>query len=245
MVSVGSVKGKVADIRSNPEARRYFNVAIICVVAIILMTFFIIVSGVSSIARQRSGIRASDIVDGTAQSTERNAAGGLIVDINYNQIIGYDANKNPIYASNGLLPAVFGYDMCGAPIEAEGLVATETASDSLPIYGGVSSIDAARRRGLAEHGANNVAWNSIVGYGQDNNPIFAANISDPAILGYDMLEMPVIKGAVVEVGRTQTGMPIYDYSVIMTAKMIGVAEQERIIAEKSLENIMNGEEGKE
>ena len=245
MMSVGTVRGRMSEIKANPEARRYFNIVIISVISLIVLTLVIIISGLSSIAKARSGLRASDIIEGTAQSTERNAAGGLIVDINYNEVIGYDANRNPIYASNGLLPAIMGYDMCGTPVEAEGVVVTEQASDSLPIYGNVSSIDAARRRGLAEHGSNNVSWNAIVGYGQDNNPIFAANIPDPAVLGYDILGTAVEKGTVVEVGRTQTGMPIYDYSVIMTAKMIGVQEQERILAEKSLETIMNGDEKRE
>lgn len=243
MVSVGTMKGRMTEIKENTEAKKYFTIVIISVVALIVLTIAIVISCLSSIAKSRSGLRASDIIEGTAISTERNPAGGLIVDINYNEVIGYDANRNPIYAANGLLPAIMGYDMCGTPVELEGLVVTEQASDSLPIYGNVSSIDSARRRGLAEHGTNNVSWNSIVGYGQDNNPIFAANIPDPAILGYDVLGTAVEKGTVVEVGRTQTGMPIYDYSVIMTAKLIGVGEQERIMAEKSLETIM-GEEGK-
>lgn len=242
MVSVGTVKGRMAEIKENPEAKKYFTIVVISVISLIILTFVIIISGLSSIAKSRSGLRASDIIEGTAVSTERNAAGGLIVDINYNEIIGYDANRNPIYAPNGLLPAIMGYDMCGTPIELEGIVVTEQASDSLPIYGNVSSIDSARRRGLAEHGTNNVSWNSIVGYGQDNNPIFAANIPDPEILGYDVLGTGVAKGTVVEVGRTSTGMPIYDYSVIMKAKQVGIAEQERILAEKSLETIMSGEE---
>lgn len=245
MVSVGAVKGKMADIRENKEARKYLTIAAISVVALVVMTIVVVISGISSIARSRSGIRASDIIEGTAISTERNAAGGLIVDINYNEVIGYDANKNPIYASNGLLPAVMGYDICGTPITTEGLVVTETAQDTLPVYGNVSSVDEARKRGLAEHGANNVNWNSIVGYGQDSNPIFAANITEPSLLGYDLLGTPVEKGTVVEVGKTQTGMPIYDYSMIMTAKMIGVNDQQRIIAEKSLESVMSQENGEE
>lgn len=241
MVSVGLLKGKVADIKGNREARRYFHVVVICVVAMIALGVFLVIGGISSIAKERSGVTAGEIVEGTALSTERNAAGGLIVDINYNQIVGYDANKNPIYASNGHLPAVMGYDMCGTPVNAEGLVVTEIAADSLPIYGNVSSIDAARKRGLAAHGESSANWNSIVGYGQDNNPIFAANIRDSAILGYDLLGMAVEKGAVIEVGRTQSGMPIYDFTVIMKAKMIGTQEQERIMAERSLENIMSNE----
>ena len=241
MVSVGTVKGKMSDIRKNPEARRYFNVVLICIAAAIGLSAFLVLGALSSIAKARSGVRASEIIEGTALSTERNTAGGLIVDINYNQIVGYDANKNPIYASNGHLPSVMGYDMCGTPILSEGLLVTEMAADSLPIYGNVSSIDAARKRGLAAQGEGNANWNSIVGYGQDNNPIFAANIEDTAILGYDLLGLSVEKGTVIEVGRTQSGMPIYDYTVIMKAKMIGTKEQERIIAERSLENIMNTE----
>lgn len=239
MVSIGTMRGKMNEIKSSPESKRYFYTVVVCVVALVVVVLAVLIGGIRSISKARSGLRAADIVQGTALSTERNAAGGLIVDINYDVIVGYDANKNPIYGTHGLLPAVIGYDICGTPVEAEGLTVTETALDSLPVYGNFSSIDEARKRGLASRDTN-IAWNSIVGYGQDNNPIFAANVEEPNVLGYDVLSTPVEKGTVVEVGRTQTGMPIYDYSVIATAKMLGVQDQERIFAEKSLENIMEG-----
>ena len=149
-----------------------------------------------------------------------NDAGGQIDDIDWETIIGYDADSNPIYASFGKIPGVLGYDMFGSPIYS--MTQSGVAQDGLPIFGDYSSVDRAIERGMSNALDNaDVNWQKIVGYDADGNPIYASISENTNIIGYDATGRPIYKTEVNYTGNTLNGLPVYDFSTIQIIKSKG------------------------
>jgi len=74
----------------------------------------------------------------------------------------------------------------------------------------------------------------------DGNPIFGTFGADTNILGYDLLGNPIYKGSVTINGRTDSGLPIYNYSTINTAKSNGISQQNAL---KNGKDGLNGTDG--
>lgn len=227
------VKDKFYELKNDPNLRKYFIAGGCCIGGVAVAVLVVISGNLRTLSLNEGGANAGDLIDGNSATVERNSAGGIIADIDWEKVIGYDRDGNPIYGTHGMVPAIGGYDMCGAPILAEDLVVTGYAEDGLPIYGNYSAIDQARIRGLNDPSNTDIDWNSIVGYDIDGNPIFGTFGADPNILGYDLLGNPIYKGSVTVSGHTDSGVPIYNYSTINVAKANGVAQKNALNSGKN------------
>ena len=236
------VRDKFYEIRNNPENRKIFIIAVSAVATLVILFVLLLGNQLRFLTKQAAGADASELLKGNEVDIDaaRNSAGGLILDIDWDTIIGYDADGNPIYGTFGLDHSVWGYDCNGAPLYKDDQVVTGYAEDGLPIYGNYSSVEKARLRGLKNMLNSDINWNSIVGYDADGNPIFGTFGKDSRILGYDMNGNPIYKGMVNIKGRTNSGMPIYDYSTISNNKANGKSAQSRIKSGKDGVNSANG-----
>ncbi|AOZ97821.1 collagen-like domain-containing protein [Butyrivibrio hungatei] len=235
---IENLKDRFEEFKNNPENKKKFIAAATVVGALALILVVCLASGLKSISLKQGGASAGDLIEGNSPNVERNAAGGIILDIDWDNVIGYDLDGNPVYGTNGMVSAVGGYDMLGAPILADDMKVIGNAEDGLPIYD-YSAIEQARLRGLNDITNTNIDWNTVVGYDKDGNPIFGTFGADPNILGYDAAGNPIYKGSVTVTGRTDSGMPIYDYSTRETVKAAGKSAQDRI------RNGKNGADGKD
>lgn len=212
------------DLDTDPDKKKFLVILGILGAVLIVFLFIFIAFNLTKHGSE-SSVRAAELVSGDEAGDERNDAGGLIADINWDSIIGYDRDGNPIYGTNGLDADVGGYDMCGAPILKEKMNVIGTSDDGLPIYD-YSARDEARIRGIRDGKNPDIDWNTVVGYDRDGNPIFGTNGADANILGYDMLGNPIYKGSVRVSSRTDSGLPIYDYSTIEVARQLGRQQQD-------------------
>lgn len=243
------MREKLSELKNDPNTKLKVGVIIGGVIAVVGIIVAVLVVRLGGMKSTKTSSEAADLITTRSVTTdvsvaaERNEAGGLIADIDWDRVIGYDADLNPVYGTNGLVEGVLGYDMFGAPLTAEEMVVTGTAEDGLPIYGNYSAIKQARIRGIQTNKNPDIDWNSIVAYDEDGNPIYGSLSGDPSIIGYDAAGNPIPVGSVSVTGRTEKGLPIYNYSAIATQKADGKNGQNGI-AGKNGTNGTNGSSGK-
>ncbi len=174
----------------------------------------------------REGVEAAELMAASSESAIRNLSGGVVSDIDWDTVEGYDREGNPVYATRRTVPTVGGYDMCGAPLSDTDLTVTgKTSGTNEAVFGTYSAVDKARERGLMESDPD-IDWNKTAGYDRDNNPVFVSKSGKA--LGYDLLGNPLMAGSVTVGARTDSGLPIYEYSAIQTARADGKNAQKAL-----------------
>ena len=204
-----------SEVKNDPAKKKKFIAITAGLGAACAIAIGVVAVNLGDISRM-AGSSASDLI--AENGGGYNDAGGLIADIDYNSVIGYDADGSPIYGTKGLVNGVGGYDCFGAPIATDKLVVTGTAADGRAIYGGYSAVKEARIRAISLNKTGDIDYNAIVGYDRNGNPIYGSVSGRDDIWGYDANGRPVPKDNVRQTGTTANGMPIYDYSAIDVAR---------------------------
>lgn len=115
-----NMQEKWEEIRNDPKRRKVLLI-IIVVTAIILCLVFLYFLLFPAVKR--------NVTDKGDTITE-----GYSADINYDVIIGYDADGNPIFGSYGMDPSIIGYDIYGNPITIADIGILGYDADGNPIY---------------------------------------------------------------------------------------------------------------
>lgn len=230
-----SLRDNVASWRmdTDDDADKKKKLIIVAGVVLLLAIVLFLFLGLGLKAFKGGNVKASELIGTDNVNTERNDAGGIIVDINWDEVIGYDRDGNPIYGTNGLVASVGGYDMCGAPILREDMRVIDKAEDGLPIYD-YSAIDQARMRGKTNGLNPDIDWDTVVAYDADGNPIFGTFGADDNIFGYDLNGNPIYKDDIEITGYSESGMPYISYS---TREVI------REKGRQQISDIVNGRNG--
>ena len=215
-----NIRDWFAVMRNDPAKKKKFITVCVSVGCAAFVLVGVGAYKLHSIESNRRSSSASGLI--TDQNGDGyNDAGGLIADIDFNTILGYDADGNPIYGTKGLVEGVSAYDMFGAPIKSSDLVATGTNADGSVIYGNYSAQKIARIRNIQNNTNPDIDWNSIVAYDADGNRIYGSLSHDSSIIGYDANGNPIPRDSAKVTGKTGSGLPIYDYSSRDVAKVTG------------------------
>ena len=185
----------------------------------IILVMALIGTGAIAFAGYKSNQQAIADLQEEKRTNNTNDAGGQIDDIDWDTIIAYDADGNPIYKSIHQENGIVGYDMFGAPIYIDDW--NEIGEkDGLPVIGTYSSIEQAEKRGK-DKGNSDINWERIVGYDVDHNPIYASVSNNPNIIGYDAAGNPIYITDAQITNQTYNGSPVYNYSIIEKNKEQG------------------------
>ena len=90
------IRDRFDELKNNPNNKKYFFTVVGTLTMAAVITVVVLASGLKNISLKEGGASAGDLIDGSSANVERNSAGGIILDIDWDNIIGYDRDGNPV-----------------------------------------------------------------------------------------------------------------------------------------------------
>jgi hypothetical protein len=143
-------KDKMSELKNNPKNKKiWVTLSVVCGVGLLALIVGL-TSSLKKTAAAGGNVNASALIETSTEATGTSldsVAGSNAKDIDFETILGYDKDGQPIYGSYGLVPNVMGYDVNGQPIATGSITQTGSNEKGEAIYD-YSSKEVAAAKGI-------------------------------------------------------------------------------------------------